>query len=180
MTDMIDEFCPPGFLRSTFSFGTASGSFTSMSMEIREVSDLAATRTDYGSAPPFSGDNRDVLTANAAIVGSTWTPALTIPGAGAGHGHGTGGAVTVKVRTTAVNGPTITSPLGGRRTEILTSGTLLATLTGTHDGSSATLPAQSIPLSLPFVCFHYAAQATVVGGGFADLSLGHEGTTGTF
>src|SRR5262245_2810418 len=43
MADFIDEYCPPGTLRSTFSFGTASGTFTSISLEIREAADLAAT-----------------------------------------------------------------------------------------------------------------------------------------
>ena len=36
MTDVIDEYCPPGLLLATFTFGTTSGSFTSMSMAIQE------------------------------------------------------------------------------------------------------------------------------------------------
>jgi hypothetical protein len=180
MTDLVDEYCPPGFLRATFTFGTGSGSFTSMSMDVREVTDLAATSATYGSAPPFSGDNKDVLTAGPAVVGGSYAPVVTIPGAGAGHGHGVGGSVNLKVKTTVFNGPTITSSLGGRRTEILTSGSLLATVTGPHNGTVSSLAAQPVPLSFAFVCFHHAAQATVLGGGFADLSLGQEGTTGTF
>jgi hypothetical protein len=177
MTDAIDEYCPPGFLRATFTFGTTSGSFTSMSMDVREVTDFTATSLDYGSAPPFSGDNKDVLTANTAIVGGSWSPVVTIPGGA--HGHGAAGAISLKIKTTVFNGPTITSSVGGRRTEILTSGTLLSTVTGPHNGAVSSLAAQPIPLSFGFVCFHFAGQATVIGGGFADFSLGHEGTTGT-
>jgi hypothetical protein len=36
MTDVIDEYCPPGSLQGTFTFGTTSGSFTSMSMAVEE------------------------------------------------------------------------------------------------------------------------------------------------
>src|SRR5262249_47618357 len=74
MTDVIDEYCPPGTLRSTFTFGTASGSFTSISMDIREATDLASSSTSYNATLTPNGDT---LAATNAIIGTTWTATLT-------------------------------------------------------------------------------------------------------
>jgi hypothetical protein len=74
MTDAIDEYCPTTTLRATFTFGTTSGSFTSMSMAIEEVVDqtalIAATDSSANPAP-------DDLTANAAVSGASWTATVT-------------------------------------------------------------------------------------------------------
>jgi len=73
MTDAIDQYCPVTTLRSTFTFGTTSGSFTSMSMGIDEVVDqLGFTATCLGIPPA-----PDRLTANPAVVGEAWTATVT-------------------------------------------------------------------------------------------------------
>jgi hypothetical protein len=141
-----------------------------MAVDIREAHDLAAT------ASPFTGDgvNADVLVAPPAIVGQSWSPLVTI-----GHAHGAGGLATLHLRTTAVNGPSFVSPIGGRTTEVLLGGPLLATLVLAHDGVT-TLPASfPVPAQLALVCQAWAAQATVAGGGFVDLSTAASGITGT-
>jgi len=173
MTDAMDEYCPPGTLRSTFTFGTTSGSFTSISMEIREASDLAATSAAYNAA---TTPNPDTLAASAAVVGSSWTASLT-------RGHASlPGTMFVGVRAKrlplpdGVQGP---SPLplgaGGR---VLISGPLLGTLSGVHNGIRGAV-STSLPASFDLLCRHFAAQAIVIGGD-TKLSSAVEGTVGTF
>jgi outer membrane lipoprotein SlyB len=69
MTDALDEYCPTTSLRATFTFGTTSGSFTSMSMAIEEVVDQTAQLTTCTGTPA----NPDVLTATFPVVGNEWT-----------------------------------------------------------------------------------------------------------
>jgi len=73
MVDAIDEYCPPSMLRRIYTFGTTSGSFTSIAMSIQEVADQAATLTSCSGVPAAS----DVLSADAAVVGSSWTVTVT-------------------------------------------------------------------------------------------------------
>jgi len=172
MQDCIDEYCPVGTLRATFSFGTTiyGGYFTSMSMAIDEALDDTAT------AGVFNGDgiNNEVITAQKAIVGSTWSAPVTIT-----HSHGAAGPLSLKVRTATVNGPNFPSPIGGRMTEVLVTGPFLSTLVGSHNGATGNVPTQNIPKRLSLLCQAFATQYTVVGGGFADLSKAGVGTTGT-
>jgi len=172
MVDMIDEYCPVGTLRATFSFGTTiyASYFTSISMAIAEARDTAAT------SGVFNGDgiNDEVITPVKAIVGSTWDAPLTIT-----HSHGAGGPLSLKVRTSTVNGQNFPSPIGGRLTEVLVTGPFLATLVGAHNGATGNVAFQSIPKRLSLLCQAFATQYTVVGGGFADLSRAGVGTTGT-
>jgi hypothetical protein len=169
MTDVIDEYCPPGFLRASFTFGTTSGSFTSMSMDVREATDFTATQIGYNAT---TSPNGDTLTANTAVVGGTWATGLTrSPTTGAG-------SYTVNIRTTRIavpNGVTPPPPVQGR---LLISGSLLGQTVGTHNGSTGSSPALSVPARFSFVCRAYAAQATVLGGG-VKLSSALQGTTGT-
>jgi outer membrane lipoprotein SlyB len=72
MTDVIDEYCPTTSLRATFTFGTTSGSFTSMSMAIEEVVDQTASITTAAGTPP----NPDVLTSTAVVLGANWTTSV--------------------------------------------------------------------------------------------------------
>ncbi len=74
MTDALDAYCPPGFLGPiTFSFGTTSGTFTSISMAIEEVGDTTSTIAGCTGIPAAL----DVLTSNPASVGANWTATLT-------------------------------------------------------------------------------------------------------
>jgi len=181
MRDVIDVYCPPGNLLSSFSFGTTpvGSHFTSMAMDIREATDVAPTLT------PFNGENfnQDVLTVTNAVVGRDWSATVTIPGAGAGHGHGPNGVVILRAGKIALNtpagGPNVASPLGQRMTELLIGSSFL-TITSPHDGSVAHMGPVRIPQRFGLVGRHYAAQATVIGGGFGDLSTAVEGVVGSF
>jgi len=115
----------------------------------------------------FAGDgiNADEIAPQDILLGSSWTAPLTIH-----HPHGTGGALTLMVRTTAVNGPNLTSPFGGRTIEFLVSGATLGTFGGTHDGSAGGIAPQAVPGDVTLLGVEWAAQYVVLGGGFADLS----------
>jgi len=178
MVDLIDEYCPVGFLRATFTFGTTpfGGYFTSMSMSMDEATLLFAV-TGVWNGDSINGDS---LSAPPAALGGMWQAMVGVGGAIAGHTHGAG-PMTLKVRTGTVNGPNFPSPFGGRLTEILINGQLLLTQTGAHGatGASSFFASVSIPKDFSLLCFNYSAQATVVGGGFGDFSRAITGTTGT-
>jgi len=127
------------------------------------------------TATAFDGDgiNADSIAAQSAILGSTWSAPLTI-----GHPHGAGGVLVLNVRTTTFNGPSLTSPVGGRLTEALVAGPLLARLIGSHDGVSGDIPLQLVPDQFFLAGMAWAAQYTVIGGGFADLSKAVSGVVG--
>jgi hypothetical protein len=162
-----DIYQPPGTLVPPFPIPVTQ------SMELLEIRDFTAT------VAPVVGDgvNQDVLTATPAIIGQPWSVALAIPGGA--HGHGASGSFVLRVRTTRINGPTFNSPLGGRPTEALVAGPLLAQFTAPHNGSTGAIGPVPIPLSIAIVDTPWAAQATVIGGGFGDLSLGVAGRVGT-
>jgi hypothetical protein len=176
MTDAIDEYCPPGTLRATFTFGTTSGSFTSMSMDIREVTDFPATRVLYNST---TTPNPDILTSNRAIIGGNWSGTITRPAVPTSNITG----ATVSVRPTriplpgGVQGP---SPLPiGAGGKILITGPLLSTLGTIGVGPKTRTFTAAVPADFGLVCVHFAAQGTTIGGGVRVTSA-VEGTTGTF
>ena len=115
----------------------------------------------------FSGDgiNADTIAPMDAVIGSSWSAPLTI-----GHPHGTGGPLSLTVRSTTRNGSNFPSPIGGRLTEILVAGPFLARIAGSHDSLTGDIPPQSIPNQVSLLGVPWAAQYTVVGGSFADLS----------
>jgi hypothetical protein len=179
MTDAIDEYCPPGTLRSTFTFGTTSGSFTSMSMDIREATDTQCGNTLYNCPATPNPDILSIIFAPTFIgtsVGQTQNWRL-VRGAPSPPGNW---SVTVRPNRIplpcGVQGP---APLpigaGGR---ILISGPLLTAFGGTHNGIMGTIPT-AVPASLNLINVHFAAQATVLGGG-VKVSSAVEGTVGTF
>jgi len=180
MTDAIDEYCPVGTLRATFTFGTTSGSFTSMSMDVREVADTLTTNVSYNAS---TQPNPDIMTATKAIVGGNWVATIV--------GHSTFGgpnrnlsAATINVKSNRIplpNGVQGPSPLpvgaGGR---ILTTGATLSSV-GTAAVNAFTRSASAaVPAQFGLVCVHFAAQATCVGTGGVKVSSAVEGTTGTF
>ena len=169
MTDLIDEYCPPGSLRATFTFGTTSGSFTSMSMDMREVTDFTATQVGYNATLTPNGDT---LLASTAVVGGNWvTSLLRSPVTGPGF-------YMVSVRSTRLSGNGGPPPPGvlGRT---LIGGTPLGSVNGTHNGTVGSTPPVPIPVGLAYLCRHYAAQATTFAGGVKKLSSAVEGTSGT-
>jgi hypothetical protein len=115
----------------------------------------------------FAGDgiNSDIVVPADALVGYFWSAPLMI-----GHPHGAGGPLRLRVRTATFNGADFFSPVGGRLTEYLIAGSALASIGGSHNGSTGDIPPQFIPNSSSVLGLFWAAQYTVVGGGFADLS----------
>jgi hypothetical protein len=125
------------------------------------------------TAAAYAGDgiNADTVTPVNAILGSTWSAPLVI-----GHPHGASGPLSLKIRTGTVNGPNFPSPVGGRLTEVLISGSFLSEFTGTHNGATGNVPTQTIPNKASLLGMNWALQYTVVGGGFADFSRAVFGT----
>src|SRR5262249_26908252 len=79
-------------------------------------------------------------------IGATWSAPLAL-----GHAHGTGGALLLKIRGATVNGANFSSPFGGRLTEVLVSGPLLAAVSGTHNGAAGDIPLQTVPNQVSLV-----------------------------
>jgi len=142
----------------------------SIAIDLREVADRTASLSSWTG----DGVNVDGLLATPPVVGADWTARVLVQ-----HPHGSGGLVRLLVRSNAINGPTLLSPLGGRPFEVLASGPILASYVLTHDGTTTPLLGVPLPLSPSLVGTSFAAQATVLGGGFADLSSAVIGTVGT-
>jgi len=137
--------------------------------------DAVLPQIPAATATVFAGDgiNADAITPVKVLLGSSWTAPLTI-----GHTHGASGSAFLNVRTSTVNGPNLTSSIGGRLTEPLIAGPLLATLPGAHNGSTGGIAPQPIPTGLSLAGIGWAAQYTVAGGGFVDLSKAVFGIVG--
>jgi hypothetical protein len=193
MTDAIDEFCPPGYLRATFTFGTTSGSFTSMSMHIEEVVDKTGSVTGYNST---TFPNRDILTSSPANVGAVYTANVTL------HlGRSKAGSWILYFGTQKVAPPSgvpIAQVQGGLNFGSQKNGRMLLcgintagfSCTGTHTGvsGSTTPPAcnGALPKRIGLVCNDWCGQAIVLGGvaagdggGNARLTSAINGTVGT-
>lgn len=123
--------------------------------------------TVFASVATYNGDGLavDSIGANKMILGQSWSAPLTL-----GHAHGTGGVATLRIRSGVVNGPNFSSPIGGRTTENLINGPLLAVRAGTHDGSTGGFGSLLVPGDLCLTGVPWAAQYTVIGGGFGDFS----------
>jgi hypothetical protein len=165
--DQLDRRCPPNPAFMPFSF---PGYFSSIALDILEAADLTSTV----GVQAGDGINVDTLSAPPMILGGSWTASV-----GIGHAHGPSGAVSLRIRTGITNGANVFSPFGGRLTEVLIQGPLLATLAGSHNGVSGLFPTLSVPPTSGVYGLGWAAQATVLGGGFADLSLALSGQVGT-
>jgi len=196
MTDAIDEYCPPGFLLATFTFGTTSGSFTSVSMAVDEVVDQTATVTVIPGIPAAP----DLLTSNPAVAGATWTATVT-----SGFARTKGGSWTLFFGSAGVQLPTgfdVTQfPKGGgnfgtnkagRRllcniNAANPSGCANIPLPGTGGIGSASSCSAVIPKRIGLVCNAWCGQAVVAGlvpggtpgGGNARLTRSISGVLGT-
>jgi hypothetical protein len=180
MTDFVDQYCPPGNLRSTFTFGTTNagapvGSFTSVSMDIREVSDFPASIIAFNATV---NPNPDILSANKPRIGNNWAGAITRPAA-----LPVLNGATVSIRPSRIplpNGVQGPAPLptgsGGR---ILISGPLLSTIGTTATGNPRVRTfGAAIPSQLGLVNVGFCGQGTTLGSG-VRVTSGIQGTTGT-
>jgi len=174
MVDLLDQYSPPGALRSTFSFGSfPSGGFqffTSISMKIGELVQTEAVATSWNG----QGINTDVLSTGAIVMGGSWEAAIAL-----GHAHGASGPTSLRVRTACINGPNLTSPTG-HPFEVLITGPVSLTWTDVHDATSADFePDFAVPNDPALQGLVWAAQGTVLGGGRADLTSARCGTIGS-
>ena len=177
MVDLIDEYCPPGFLLTTFTFGTTQfGSyFTSMSMDIREQGDCTATRLSYNSTSPACVD---VLSAIPIVVGTTWVGEVT-------HAPGTATASTLLIRGSKIPGNGANGGVSGgeSRGRLLVTGAFIANLSGSADTIAPILVTQRnfvapIPLAFGLACNDWFGQCLTLGAGKQKLSNGLEFDTG--
>ncbi|MEQ1892095.1 MAG: hypothetical protein ABL998_06095 [Planctomycetota bacterium] len=130
---------------------------------------LAAKSGTYAG----EGLNRDTITPVDAVPGGTWSAPLTI-----GHPHGSGGPLTLMVYPCTNDGANFRSPVGGRMTEFLLAGSLMAKVGGTHDGTTGDIPPQLIPSDPALLGLSWAAQYIVAGGGHGDYSQAALGIVG--
>jgi hypothetical protein len=191
MDDLIDEYCPPGTLRATFSFGTVSGTFTSISMDVEEVSVVNSTVLAVNSS---TFPNSDILSGGLTTVGQPVSVSLTL-----GMPRTKGGGWTLFFGSTLVNPPAgvpiaqFQGPLNfgsskGGRMLLCSINTAGFSCSGTHTGILGSVSATNcgggnVPLSLGLVCNAWCGQAVVLGpvvcGGNARLSSMVRGTIGT-
>ena len=164
MDSLIDRYCPPGT-----PAGQIDTSVLGISMAIVEVADAESTATTWNS----QGINTDVLSSTAIAIGSTWQVDIALA-----HAHGASGPTNVKVRSSCINGPNLTSPTG-HPIEILTTGLLVLTLTDAHDGSTTSYAPFAVPCDITLVGLPWAAQGTVLGGARADLTTARCGAVGS-
>jgi hypothetical protein len=164
MDSLIDRYSPPGTPAGQIDTGVLG-----ISMAIVEVADAESTATTWNS----QGINTDVLSSTAIAIGSTWQVDIALA-----HAHGASGPTNVKVRSSCINGPNLTSPTG-HPIEILTTGLLVLTLTDAHDGSTTSYAPFAVPCDITLVGLPWAAQGTVLGGARADLTTARCGAVGS-
>jgi len=194
MTDVIDEYCPPGTKAASFTFGTTSGSFTSVSMQVDEVVDQTATITSCPGIPAAL----DMLTSNAAVAGAQWT-ATVMTGIARTKGAP---SWTLYFGTTGVAKPTgflIAQNTGGGNFGTSKAGRrLLCNINSANPSGCAGIPiglalgsksscSAAIPKRIGLVCNAWCGQAVVVGsvaagssgGGNSRLTNSIQGILGT-
>ena len=190
MSAGFDRYCPPGNLLPTyFCFGTASGQFLSIGMEIEEVRDSTASVMGFNSS---SNPNPDILSSSPAVVGQPWNGSLTL-----GLGRSKGGTWITYFGFSAVappSGVAIATFTAGLNFGPSKSGRMLLcnlettgfSCSGTHSGvtgSTSACSAPPIPKVLGLVCNPWFAQALVLGpvpgAGNARLSSAVRGLIGT-
>ena len=181
MVSCLDQYCPPGFLRSNFSCFSTIVPFPfsyaqSMSMDIREVIDCTASVISYNSTSPACVD---VLSSPPLVIGTTWVAEVT-------HAPGTASASTLLVRGAKIpgNGASGGTSGGEPRGRLLVKGAFIANLSGAADALAPILATQRnfvapIPLQFGLACNEWFGQCLTLGAGKQKLSNGLALTTGT-
>jgi hypothetical protein len=205
MLDAFDAFCtgtfPNGDTSATYSFATA-GPFAppfapttraSVTMEVHEKTELAATNNNYNAS---NTPNIDVLTATPAVIGTIWTATYNRNGV-APTQDGFFKVAVFRLRHPILNGGTtgtstpswlVAPPTGigsaGTTGRNLVSGGFLLVLpptgvTGYTDTVGTLI--SGIPMKIAFCGLHFAAQARGTNGpaGTPRISSAVEGTIGT-
>lgn len=153
MVDQVDQYCPPGFLLSTFSFGTTAngGYFTSVSMDIREAASTGA----IGSAS-FVTSNSAILFDNGGTIGvgpnigDGAEPYAVQLGCGAANING---VYRIDIRPVLV--PAGVSTGFGL---LAAAGPVLQKFTGAHSQNAVFTPTIPLPKDVTFACLPYTNQ----------------------
>ncbi len=154
MTDCMDQYCPPGFLISTFSFGTFpnGGYFTSISMDIREAvpANFPTTFTNGTGLNPVTltdGVSNDGLSPALGDLTRTFSFALDCSAADSS-------CTNAKVEVRAFQSSTIFQCL-----EVLCQKPRFIKFTGTATFGVAVV----LPKDLSFACIPYCVQGYCFG-----------------
>jgi hypothetical protein len=153
MVDMVDQYCPPGFLLSTFSFGTtANGSyFTSVSMDIREAASTGALA------------NAAYVTSNSAILADNGGTLGVGPNIGDGaqpYGIqiGCGAATTSGLYRIDVRPGLVPAGLSTGFGLLAAAGPVLQKFTGMHSQNVQFTPTIPLPKDVSFACLPFTNQ----------------------
>lgn len=155
MTDCVDQYCPPGSLLSTFSFGTTpfGGYFTSISMDLREAIPAdtpSTTMTGSGANPVILVDH---IGGNPNTMGLS--PSLADPTQAYEHSlFCPAPCATSKVEIRG--GGAIVVSVGGGCAEILCAKPKFIKFGG-GPTNQISIP---LPKDLSFACVVYCAQGT--------------------
>jgi hypothetical protein len=158
MVDQVNQFCPPGFLLSTFTFGAGypGGYFTSISMDIREALSTGSFTSAQFPQPLITPSI--TLTDNAGGIGQG--PNIGDPA----NAYG----VLLNCTPASINGlfridirPGIVPaglPTGFQGTLLYATGPVLAKFSGGHTMNSVATPSIPLPKDLTFACLPYTNQ----------------------
>jgi hypothetical protein len=153
MVDQVDQYCPPGFLLSTFSFGTTTfgGYFTSVSMDIREAASTGAL-----SSASFVTSNSAVIFDNGGTIGvgpnigDGAEPYSVQLGCGAANING---VYRIDIRPGLI--PAGVSTGFGL---LAAAGPVLQKFTGAHSQNVVFTPTIPLPKDVTFACLPYTNQ----------------------
>jgi hypothetical protein len=150
MLDFVDQYCPKGTIRSSFTFGTFGGGsnyFTSVSMDIRQAERIDSVNTFFNG----TGVNPSVLASTGVgpILGQNWGLSADCTGAAASKF-----AIFV---IGFFNPPPTLTPFGEKL--VNTAPGLFTTFVIPHGGGVANLGPFPLPLDLSFYNSCWIAQA---------------------
>ena len=151
--DMVDQYCPPGFLLATFSFGTTpnGGYFTSVSMDIREAASTGAlTSAQY------------VTTNNAIMIDFGGTLGVgPVIGSGTepyGVQMGCGSASVAGLYRIDIRPGLIPAGVSTGFGLLAAAGPVLQKFTGAHSMNAVFTPTIPLPKDVTFACLPYTNQ----------------------
>jgi hypothetical protein len=153
MVDMVDQYCPPGFLNATFSFGTtpSGGYFTSISMDIRE-----AVSTGLLASASYVTSNSGLMTDNAIPLGTG--PLIGSSVAAYGIQIGCGAATINGVYRIDIRPGLVPAGIGTGFGLLAAVGPVLQKFTGAHSMNNQNTPTIALPKDVTFACLPYTNQ----------------------
>jgi hypothetical protein len=155
MTDCVDQYCPPGFLLSTFSFGTTpfGAYFTAISQDFREAvpSNFPTTFTNASGINPVTltdGASNDGLSPGLGDTAKTFSFAMSCTAADPS-------CSSAKVEVRAFNNPNIIQCL-----EVICQKPRFIKFGGPATGFGLAIV---LPKDLSFACIPYCVQGYCFG-----------------